>query len=150
MQIYETFKTIFSELPKSPKSIFLEINLLDNQETQVSDVFEFLLNMFVYGYNKLNLSINSESITLLKQYFASIGFNFNVEIEQFDTKLFNDLRYKYRYCSIETSSLLSQEPSDKPYFIMNANSIYRNSLNEYVASYQDEYEYMVFISFNNL
>ena len=144
MQIYETFNMIFSELPKTPKSIFLEINLSDNEDTKLSDVFEFLLNMFVYGFNKLNLSINLESITLLKQYFASIGFTFNIEIEQFDTELFNNIRYKNRYCSIETKSIFGQN------FMMNANQIQRNSLNQYIATYQDEYEYLVFISFTNL
>jgi len=144
MQIYETFNMIFSELPKTPKSIFLEINLSDNEDTKLSDVFEFLLNMFVFGFNKLNLSINSESITLLKQYFASIGFTFNIEIEQFDTALFNNIRYKNRYCSIETKSIFGQN------FMMNANQIQRNSLNQYIATYQDEYEYLVFIFFNNL
>ena len=61
--IYETFNNIFSESPKEPKSIFLELSVLDslkNEEVcdkEISDTFEFLLNMFVYGFNKLNLSM---------------------------------------------------------------------------------------------
>jgi hypothetical protein len=144
MQIYETFNQIFSELPKSPKSIFLEINLLDNQETQVSDVFEFLLNMFVYGFNKLNLSFTLESIEILKSYFSSIGFKFNIEIEQFDTNLFKDPRYIKRYLIIDPASI--NEP--EPFFIGNFNKFSRTRLNEYIAVFQYEYESMIFINFD--
>ena len=83
--ISEMFNNIFSDSPKEPKSIFLEINVLDplkNEEIteiQTSDIFEFLLNMFVFGFNKLNLSYTLESVQILKSYFASIGFKFNIE-----------------------------------------------------------------------
>lgn len=151
--IYETFNNIFSESPKEPKSIFLELNVLDplkNEEVcekQISDTFEFLLNMFVYGFNKLNLSFSLESVEILKSYFASIGFKFNIEIEQFDTILFNDMRYKCRYCTIETS-FLGQNQDNKPYFILNRNDFNRTKLNEFIAVYQYEYDSMNFISFD--
>ena len=146
--IYEIFNTIFSEPPKQPKSIFLELSVLDQSivDTQLSDIFEFLLNMFVYGFNKLNLSFTLESVEILKSYFASIGFKFNIEIEQFDTILFNDLRYKNRYCTIETS-FLSEIQDNKPYFIMNYNKLSRNNLNEFIAVFQYQYESLNFISF---
>ena len=136
--IYETFNQIFSDSPKEPKSIFLEISVIENvesTETNTSDIFELLLNMFVYGFNKLNLSYTKESVSILKQYFESVGFKFNIEIEQFDTILFKDLRYLQRYCSIDSSfsSFLSSN-DNKPIFIMNANqSLHRNNLNQFIA-----------------
>jgi hypothetical protein len=150
--IYATFNNIFSESPKQPKSIFLELNVLDSlkneeiTETQISDIFEFLLNMFVFGFNKLNLSFTIDSVAILKSYFASIGFKFNIEIVQFDTILFNDPRYKCRYCTIE-SSFMGQTQDNKPYFVLNYNNFTRNKLNEFIAVFQHEYESLNFISF---
>ena len=97
--------------------------------------------MFDFGFNKLNLSYTLESVQILKSYFASIGFKFNIEFEQFDTALFNNIRYKYRYCTIESSP-------NKPFFMMNYNQITRNKLLEYIAVYQNEYESLIFISFD--
>jgi hypothetical protein len=151
--IYEIFNNIFSEPPKEPKSIFLELSVLDslkNEEVcdkQISDTFEFLLNMFVFGFNKLNLSFTIESVEILKSYFASIGFKFNIEIEQFDTILFNNMRYKCRYCTIE-SSFLGQTHDNKPFFILNRNDFNRIKLNEFIAVYQYQYDSINFISFN--
>jgi len=146
--INETFNNIFSEPIKAPKSIFFEIVLEDNKKTEVSDIFECLLNMYVYGFKKLNLSFTEDSIFQLKPYFLSIGINFNVEFIPFDTGLFNDPRYKYRYCSIETSSFLSNEELDKPYFMLNANQTSKSELKYFYATYQNEYEYLIFLSFD--
>jgi hypothetical protein len=139
--IYNTFNTIFSDSPKPPKSIFLEINLDNNQKTETSDVFECLLNMFVFGLHKLNIPVNEDSFSQLKPYFESIGIKFNVEFLPFDTGLYNDPRYKYRYCSI------SNESSDKPNFILNANQLPKQHLHEFYATYQYHYEYLIFLSF---
>jgi len=148
--IFEIFNTIFSESPKSSKSICLEIDVLDTQnkdeitETQLSDIFEILLHMFIYGFKKLNLTFTLESMSILKQYFESVGINFIIEIEQFDTNLFNDLRYTHRYCKIDYSLL------EEPVFISNYNKYTKSKLNEFIAVYQYEYESMIFISFNFL
>jgi hypothetical protein len=104
--IFEIFKTIFSDSPKPSKSICLEIDVLDTQnkeeitETQLSDIFEIFLHMFIYGFKKLNLTFTEESMIILKQYFASVGIKFIIEFENFDTVLFKDPRYikRYFYC----------------------------------------------------
>jgi hypothetical protein len=145
--IYTTFNTIFSEGPKPPKSIFLEIILEDNKKTEVLDIFECLLNMYVYGFKKLNLSFNEDSMFVLKPYFLSIGIKINIELVQFDTALFNDPRYKYRYCSIENKLFLSNEEPETPFFVLNANQLPKSELNHFYATYQYEYEYLIFLSF---
>jgi len=150
--IFQIFNTIFSEDPKLPKSICLEIDVLDsinqNQitETQLSDIFEIYLHMFIYGFKKLNLSFDEKSILILKQYFASLdpSISFNIDIKQFETKLFKDPQYLYRYCIIDSSFIID----DQPLFISNANKFNRTKLNEYIAVYQDEYESMIFVSFD--
>lgn len=148
--LFELFNTIFSDSPKSPKSICLEIDVLDKQnkdeitETQLSDIFEIFLHMFIYGFKRLNLNFTEESISILKHYFLSVGIKFNIEIEQFDTILFKDIRYTQRYCLIDSSSITDTEPL----FIGNYNKYNRNKLNEYIAIFQFEYESMLFISFD--
>lgn len=150
--IFEIFNTIFSEEPKLPKSICLEIDVLDsvNQdqitEIQLSDIFEIFLHMFIYGFKKLNLSFNEESIFILKQYFASLdpSVKFNIDIKQFETNLFKDPLYLCRYCVIDPSFIVD----DQPLFISNVNKFNRTKLNQYIAVYQDEYESMIFISFD--
>jgi hypothetical protein len=144
--IFQIFETIFSDDPKPPKSISLEIDVLDSgeelTETQLSDIFEIHLHMFIYGFKRLNLTFTEESLYILKQYFLSIGIKFNIDIEQFDTKLFKDLRYLIRYCIIDGVS------NESPVFISNYNKFPRNKLKEFIAVYQDEYESMLFLSFD--
>ena len=144
--IFQIFETIFSDAPKPPKSISLEIDVLDSgeelTETQLSDIFEIHLHMFIYGFKRLNLTFTEESMYILKQYFLSIGIKFNIDIEQFDTKLFKDLRYLIRYCIIDGVS------NESPVFISNYNKFSRNKLTEFIAVYQDEYESMLFLSFD--
>jgi hypothetical protein len=70
------FEKIFSEDPKPPKSISLEIDVLENEnqtETKISDIFEICLHMFVYGikYKKLEVCLKLfkyllKNIVLLK------------------------------------------------------------------------------------
>jgi hypothetical protein len=79
--IFELFETIFSEDPKPANSISVEINILDTSisntsisETQLSDNFEILLHMFIYGFKKLKLTFTEESLSILKKYFASLNF----------------------------------------------------------------------------
>ena len=73
--LYELFNTIFSDSPKPPKSICLEIDVLDQKnineitETQLSDIFEIFLHMFIYGFKRLNLTFTDESLSILKDYF---------------------------------------------------------------------------------
>lgn len=148
--LYEIFKTIFSDSPKPSKSICLEIDVLDAKnkdeitETQLSDIFEILLHMFIYGFKKLNLTFTKESISILVQYFASVGINFIIEIVNFDTVLFKDPRYMVRYCMIDQSFI----KDDEPLFISNYNKYSRIKLKEFIAVYQYEYESMIFISFD--
>jgi hypothetical protein len=151
--IFELFETIFSEDPKPPKSISVEIDILDTSntsvsETQLSDNFEILLHMFIYGFKKLKLTFSEESLSILKKYFASLdpSINFNIEIEPFDSALFGNIRYAKRYCKIDSSFI----NSDDVLFISNYNQINRNNLNEFIAVYQDEYESMIFINFDFL
>jgi hypothetical protein len=146
--IFELFSTIFSDSPKQPKSICLEIDVLNKDEqteTELSDIFEIFLHMFIYGFKKLNLTFSVDSMNLLKRYFESVGVKFNIEIVEFDTNLFNDIRYKLRYCIIDPSSI-SEET--EPLFISNYATYTRSKLTEYIAVYQDEYESMVFINFD--
>ena len=150
--LFEIFNTIFSESPKAPKTISLEIDVLDTlnkdqiTETQLSDIFEIFLHMFIYGFKKLNLTFTEESLSRLKDYFLSleIGIRFKIEIEQFDTILFKDPRYVKRYCIIDSASINELEPL----FISNYNKYTRNNLNEFIAVFQYEYESMIFISFD--
>jgi hypothetical protein len=148
--LYELFNTIFSDSPKPPKSICLEIDVLDKEnkdeitETQLSDLFEIFLHMFIYGFKKLNLTFTEESLSKLKDYFLSVGIKFNIEMEQFDTILFNDIRYKARYCLIDPSSLID----DEPLFISNYNKYNRSKINEFLGIYQFEYESMIFVNFD--
>jgi hypothetical protein len=148
--LYELFNTIFSDSPKTPKSICLEIDVLDKEnkdeitETQLSDLFEIFLHMFIYGFKKLNLTFTQESMSILKGYFLSVGIKFNIEIEQFDTILFNDLRYKARYCTIDPLSLSDVEPL----FISNYNILNRSKISEFIAAFQYEYESMIFVNFD--
>jgi hypothetical protein len=150
LNLYELFNTIFSDSPKSPKSICLEIDVLDKEnkdeitETQLSDLFEIFLHMFIYGFKKLNLSFTEESLSILKDYFLSVGIKFNIEVEQFDTILFNDMRYKARYCLIDPISLID----NNPLFISNYNKYNRTKINEFLGVYQFEYESMIFINFD--
>jgi len=150
LNLYELFNTIFSDSPKSPKSICLEIDVLDKEnkdeitETQLSDLFEIFLHMFIYGFKKLNLTFTEESLSILKDYFLSVGIKFNIEVEQFDTILFNDMRYKARYCLIDPVSLIDNDPL----FISNYNKYNRTKINEFLGVYQFEYESMIFINFD--
>lgn len=150
--IFEVFNTIFSDLPQPPKTISLGINVLDPEnkdeltETLLSDNFEIFLQMFIFGFKKLNLTFTEESLSKLKDYFLSleIGIRFKIEIEQFDTILFKDPRYVKRYCVIDSASINELEPL----FISNYNKYTRNNLNEFIAVFQYEYESMIFISFD--
>jgi hypothetical protein len=151
--IFELFNTIFSDSPKPSKSICLEIDVLDKEnkdeitETQLSDLFEIFLHMFIYGFKKLNLTFTKESLSILKDYFASVGIKFDVEIQQFEPSTsFNDVRYKFRYCLIDPSSVSNSD--DEPLFISNYKTYSRNKLPEYIAVYQYEYESMIFINFD--
>jgi len=156
--IYETFNTIFSTHPLPPKSIFLDIDILESNsnnpdattDIRLTDIFELLLNMFVYGFKKLKLKFDEDSIFLLKQYFSSVGYKFNIEMEPFDTILFNDIRYLTRYCIIDNKGINSntEDENEKPYFISNYRKFDRNNLNEFIAVYQYEYESLIFISFD--
>ena len=143
--IFEIFQVIFSQEPKPPKSICMEINVLGSN-LELSDIFEILLHMFIYGFKHLNLSFNEESIYLLKKYFESLdpSVKFNIQIEPFDCALFGDLRYVNRYCKIDSSFI----NNDDILFISNYKKIDRNNLNQFIAAYQDEYESMIFISFD--
>jgi len=146
--MFQIFETIFSNDPKPPKSICMEIDVFDKEgdeeysETQLSDIFEIYLHMFVYGIKKLNLTFTEDSMNILKQYFLSVGIKFTIEIEQFDTNLFNDLRYLLRYCVIDSKI------DEEPIFIANYNKYPRTKLMEFIAAYQDEYESMIFLSFD--
>jgi hypothetical protein len=100
--------------------------------------------MFVYGFKRLNLTFTEESMTILKDYFLSVGIKFNIEIEQFDTILFNDIRYKARYCLIDPMSLTD----DEPLFISNYQKYERSKMNQFIATFQYEYESMIFINFD--
>ena len=148
--LFEIFNTIFSESPKSPKTISLEIDVLDTldkdqiTETQLSDIFEIFLHMFIFGFKKLNLTFTEESISILKKYFSSVGIKFNIVMEQFDTNLFKDERYVSRYCLIDSKSI----EDDEPLFISNYTKYNRNKLNQYTATFQYEYESMMFINFD--
>jgi len=142
-----SFEKIFSEDPKPPKSISLEIDVLENEnltETKLSDVFEICLHMFVYGMKYKKLELTPENLFLMKQYFNSVSLDFIIEVEDFDTILFNDPRYVQRYCSIDERSFTE----DDPLFITNARVFTRANLPEWIATYQLEYESMFFISFN--
>jgi hypothetical protein len=150
--IYEVFNIIFSDSPQPPKTISLGIDVLDPQNNdqitnmQLSDNFEIFLQMFIYGFKKLNLTFTHESLSVLNGYFASLeyGIKFNIEIEQFDTNLFKDPRYIKRYLIIDPASI--NEP--EPFFIGNFNKFSRTRLNEYIAVFQYEYESMIFINFD--
>jgi hypothetical protein len=148
--LFEIFNTIFSESPKGPKTISLEIDVLDTlnkdqiTETQLSDIFEIFLHMFIYGFKKLNLTFTEESISTLKDYFLSVGIKFNIEMDQFDTNLFKDIRYTARYCLIDSTSIKEKEPL----FISNYMKYSRSKLNEFIATFQYEYESIIFISFD--
>jgi hypothetical protein len=126
-------------------TIFQKEQILES-ETQLSDNFEILLHMFIYGFKKLNLTFTEESLSILKKYFASLdpSINFNIEIEPFDAALFGNIRYANRYCKIDSSFL----DSDDVVFISNYKKLIRNNLNEFIAVYQDEYESMIFINFD--
>ena len=148
--IFEFFTKIFSDSPKSPKSIPFELEVLNDlnikDETKLSDIFEIFLHMFIFGLKKLNLGFTEESIFILKQYFTSLdpSVKFNIEIVEFDTILFKSPQYLTRYCVIDPSSLKDIEPL----FIMNYNKLNRSKLSEFTAVYQDEYESMMFINFD--
>jgi hypothetical protein len=143
--IFQLFETIFSEDPKPPKSISVEIEVLDYNK-EISDNFEILLHMFIYGFKKLKLTFSEESLSILKKYFASLdpSIKFSIEIEPFDAALFGNIRYANRYCKIDSSFI----HSDDVVFIGNYKQISRNNLNEFIAVYQDEYESMIFINFD--
>jgi len=141
--LFQIFDTIFLEQPKPPKSIFLEIDILNNQNThdpstKVSDIFEIFLNMLIYGFKKLNLDFTPDNILILQRYFNSVGVKLNIEYELFDTILFKDPRYVNRYCLIDQIDFT---------FIMNVFQKPRNNLHEFIATYQLDYEYLLFIQF---
>ena len=140
------FDKIFSEDPKPPKSISLEIDVLENEnqtETKISDIFEICLHMFVYGIKYKKLEFIPEHLAELKKYFNSVSLDFIIEVEDFDTSLFNDLRYTQRYCTIDPDSFNTEYPM----FITNARIFTRSKLPEWIATYQLDYESMFFICF---
>jgi hypothetical protein len=143
--LFQIFNTIFSQPPQLPKSIFLEIDILNN-ETQLSDIFEIYLNMLVYGFTKLHLDLNQENILILEKYFNSIGIKILIEFDIFDTILFKDTRYINRYCIIDSSSFTNLESN--PLFIMNINQTLKKQLVDFIAIYQIDYEYLVYIRFD--
>jgi len=146
--LFEIFENIFSDSPKPSKSICLQIDVLENKDisqTQLSDIFEILLHMFIYGFKKLRMGFTEESLSLLKQYFESVGVKFIIDIKQFDPILFKEPCYMVRYCKVE--SLIEDED---PIFIENYNKFTRTKLSDYIAVYQDEYESLIFISFELL
>jgi len=149
--IYDFFDKIFSEPPQPKNSIRLQLEILNNNntnktETELSDIFEILLHMFVYGFKKLALTFNSESINLLKQYYESINIKLDIETAKFDTILFKSSQYLARYCVIDPSSIFSD--LNEAIFIMNHNQFNRSRLYQYIAVYQDEYESLIFINFD--
>jgi hypothetical protein len=91
------------------------------------------------------MGFTEESLSLLKQYFESVGVKFIMDIKQFDPILFKEPNYIVRYCKVE--SLLEDED---PIFIENYNKFTRTRLSDYIAVYQDEYESLIFISFDLL
>jgi hypothetical protein len=140
------FEKIFSEDPKPPKSISLEIDVLENEnqtETKISDIFEICLHMFVYGIKYKKLEFIPEHLAELKKYFNSVSLDFIIEVEDFDTSLFNDLRYTQRYFTIDPDSFNMEYPM----FITNARVFTRSKLPEWIATYQLDYESMFFICF---
>jgi hypothetical protein len=146
--IFKIFDDIYSESPKPPKSILLEIDILDSNSsteissTKISDIFEIFLHMLVYGFNKLELNFSMENINLLNKYFNSVGINILIEFELFNTILFKDPRYLNRYCIINNLN--------SPSFMMNVINEEYHNLKELIAIYQIEYEYLVFIRFDFL
>jgi len=149
--LFQIFDTIFSKPPTLPKSIFLEIDVLNNQNTcesstQLSDIFEIYLNMLIYGFKKLNLDLTQENVFILQQYFNSIGIKILIEFDVFDTILFKDIRYVNRYCIIDSSSFNNLESN--PLFIMNIKQTLKNRLVDFIATYQIDYEYLVYIRFD--
>ena len=149
-KIEDFFQTIFSSEPAPPKSINFQIDVIYNDtpvETQLSDIFELLLNMLIYGIRYLNLSFDTTDVILLKRYFKSIGIDFLIETEPFDTELFKDFRYITRYCTIDP---IVFSMDYRPFFIMNVHKFPKTKLNDWVATYQLEYESLIFIKFNYL
>ena len=144
--IFNLFDNIFSDSPKPPKSILLEIDILDSNSTEISstklsDIFEIFLHMLVYGFNKLELNFSMENINLLNKYFNSVGVNILIDFEIFDTILFKDSRYVNRYCIIT-------DIEDEAFFMMNAKNQEYTNLKELIGVYQLEYEYLIFIRFD--
>ena len=80
-KIDDFFKTIFSTDPAPPKSINFQIDVIDNDtpvDTQLSDIFELLLNMLIYGIRYLNLSFETDDILLLKEEVISCESEFSI------------------------------------------------------------------------
>jgi len=93
--IFQLFETIFSEDPKPPKSISVEIEVLDYNK-EISDNFEILLHMFIYGFKKLKLTFSEESLSILKKYFASLDPSIKI-LQKFIYKNMKNYFEKFNY-----------------------------------------------------
>jgi hypothetical protein len=103
LEITELTDVLFD--PKGPSIIGLELQVIDNDvsvETQLRDLFEFLLNILVIGIVKLRLNLCVETIqdesvqNALQHYFDRINVNVYMKItenEMIDTEPYCKINY---------------------------------------------------------
>jgi len=89
LEVNELTDVLFD--PQGPAKIGLELEVVDNDvavETQVRDLFEFLLNILIIGIIKLRLhlcveNVQNESVeNALQHYFDRININVYLSIVQ--------------------------------------------------------------------
>ena len=84
MEIEDLADVLYDD--NGPSKIGIELNVLDsdgNVESNVYDVFEFLLNLLVIGINKKNIEVHPNNIGYIElkmqHYFKRININVAIE-----------------------------------------------------------------------
>jgi hypothetical protein len=86
MEIEDLANVLYDD--NGPSKIGIELNVLDsdgNVESNVYDVFEFLLNLLVIGIKQKNLEVHPNNIGYIElkmqHYFKRININVSIAIE---------------------------------------------------------------------
>jgi hypothetical protein len=146
--LIEFAKLIFTDEPKAPYSIQMELDEYDSLE----QIFEILLHIFIYGVKIKNLNFNN--LYELKPYFKSIGADFDLKkIEYSEIEYLTNPKYLKRYCIISSYTFTDQDLNNVS-FIQSANYKTVDNLEDIYACYSHqtyndiENSFIFFLNFN--
>jgi hypothetical protein len=117
MEIDELATVLYDD--NGPSKIGIELNVLDNDgkvESNVYDVFEFLLHLLVIGIKQKNLDVNANNIGYielkLQHYFQRINIHVTIEdVQHVDGTPYCNLYYDAitKTLSIKSNNVFKQQ-----------------------------------------